>query len=117
MRIEARNVLTLPEQIAPAKSRFCLQEDAPVLSAYEAGRDGFWLHHYLMSCGIDNQMLEPSPIKVERRRRRVQTGRLDAEQMLMRLLQYLDGDSEELHLAWVPTPEQEDGGRLHRSCG
>jgi transposase len=52
--IEARNLVALQEQIGQAKSRFGLPEDAPVFSCYEAGRDGFWLHHYLVSRGIDN---------------------------------------------------------------
>jgi transposase len=85
-----------------------------VFSCYEAGRDGFWLHHYLVSVGIDNQVLEPSSIKVDRRRRRAKTDRLDVERMLMQLLRYLDGDTEELHVVRVPTQEQEDGRRLHR---
>jgi transposase len=112
--IEARNLLVLQEQIGQAKSRFALPADAPVFSCYEAGRDGFWLHHYLESCGINNQVLEPSSIKVDRRRGRAKTVRLDVERMLMQLLRYLDGDSEELHVVRVPTPEQEDSRRLHR---
>jgi transposase len=112
--IEARNLVALQEQIGQAKSRFGLPEDAPVFSCYEAGRDGFWLHHYLVSRGIDNQVLEPSSIKVDRRRRRAKTDRLDVERMLMQLLRYLDGDTEELHVVRVPTQEQEDGRRLHR---
>jgi transposase len=31
----------LPEEIAAAKTRFRLAADAPVISCYEAGRDGF----------------------------------------------------------------------------
>jgi transposase len=68
----------------------------------------------LVSCGIVNQVLEPSSIKVDRRRRRVKTDRLDVERMLVQLLRYLDGDTEEPHLVRVPTSEQEDGRRLHR---
>jgi transposase len=110
--VEARNLVALQEQIGQAKARFGLPEDAPVFSCYEAGRDGFWLHRYRVSCGINNQVLEPSSIKVDRRR--AKTDRLDVERMLMQLLRYLDGDTEELHVVRVPTPEQEDGRRLHR---
>jgi len=112
--IEARNALALQEQIGQAKARFGLPEDAPVFSCYEAGRDGFWLHRYLESCGINNQVLEPASIKVDRRRRRAKTDRLDVERMLMQLLRYLDGDTEELHVVRVPSPAQEDRRRLHR---
>jgi transposase len=40
----ARNTQLLLKEIAQAKKRFGLPEDAPVRSCYEAGRDGFWLH-------------------------------------------------------------------------
>ena len=42
--IEARNLVSLQEQIGQAKMRFDLPEDGPVSSRYEAGRDGVWLH-------------------------------------------------------------------------
>jgi len=44
------------------------------------------LHHNLESCGINDQVLEPSSIKTDRRRRRAKTDRLDVERMLTRLL-------------------------------
>ena len=84
--IEARKLVLLQEQMRQAKVRFGFAEDAPVFSCYEAGRDGFWLHHYLVSRGVDNQVLEPSSIKVDRRRRRAKTNRLDVEQMLVQVL-------------------------------
>ena len=45
--MRARDLETLEQEIATAKKRFHLTDDAPVLSCYEAGRDGFWLHRYL----------------------------------------------------------------------
>jgi len=72
--IEVRDRPALQEQIGQAKSRLGLPEDAPVLSCcYEANPDGIWLHRYLVSRGIDNKVLEPSSIKVDRRRWRVNT--------------------------------------------
>jgi transposase len=115
MTVEARDLVALQELMGQqAKSRFGLPEDAPVFSGYEAGRDGFWLHRYLMGCSIVNQVLVPSSIKVDRRRRRANTDRLDVERVLMQLLRYLDGDTEELHVVRVATAEQEDGRRLPR---
>jgi transposase len=58
--------------------------------------------------------LEPSSIKVDRRQRRAKTDRLDVERRLVQLLRYLDGDTEELHVVRVPTPDQEDARRLLR---
>jgi transposase len=60
--VAARDLVALHEQIAQAKSRFVFAQEAPVFSCYEAGRDGFWLHRDLVSCGIVNQVLEPSSI-------------------------------------------------------
>ncbi len=39
-------------EIERAKRRFGLSRQARVLSCYEAGRDGFWLHRYLVSGGL-----------------------------------------------------------------
>src|SRR5438270_14095647 len=58
--IGGRNTQVLAQEIAKAKKRFGLAEDAPVRSCYEAGRDGFWLHRFLDSKGIDNQVVDSS---------------------------------------------------------
>lgn len=42
--IGARNTQAVLLEIAKAKKRFALPDDAPVYACYEAGRDGFWLH-------------------------------------------------------------------------
>ena len=52
--IAAADRVGLQEEISRAKKRFSLAETAPVLSCYEAGRDGFWLHRYLLTAGIEN---------------------------------------------------------------
>src|SRR2546426_7184580 len=36
----------LLQEVAQAKRRFSLPETAPVVSCYEAGREGFWLHRH-----------------------------------------------------------------------
>src|SRR2546426_165621 len=53
-----------------AKNRFRLPEKAEVVSCYEAGRDGFWLHRYLVESGIRNVVVDSSSIEVNRRKRR-----------------------------------------------
>ena len=49
--ITARDLEHLDEEIEKAKKRFKLRGEIRILSCYEAGRDGFWLHRYLSSCG------------------------------------------------------------------
>jgi hypothetical protein len=47
--IPAGDVTRLQQEIARAKQRFGLPEDTRIVSCYEAGRDGFWLHRYLVA--------------------------------------------------------------------
>src|SRR5262245_57331423 len=49
--IAAGAVGLLANEIARAKARWGVPPDAPVISCYEAGRDGFWLHRYLHAHG------------------------------------------------------------------
>jgi transposase len=42
----ARHIEAVWEENRKAKERFGLPADAPVISCYEAGRDGFWLHRW-----------------------------------------------------------------------
>jgi hypothetical protein len=47
----ARDLAQLACEIAAAKARFGLPADALVVSGYEAGRDGFWVHRALTASG------------------------------------------------------------------
>src|SRR5260370_20254982 len=67
--IAARDLAALAAELALAKRRFALAE-APVLSCYEAGRDGFWLHRALSAQGVTNVVVDSSSIEVNRRQRR-----------------------------------------------
>jgi len=90
----------------------------PTLSCcFEAGRDGFWLHRFLLAHGIDNHVLEPTSILVNRRARRAKTDRLDAQGMLRVLAAYLQGDRHICSMVRVPTPQEEDAKRIHRERG
>ena len=53
-----------------------------MVSCYEAGRDGFWLHRQLRSMGIENDVVDSSSIEVNRRKRRAKTDRIDGEHLL-----------------------------------
>jgi len=57
-----------------------------VVSCYEAGYDGFWLHRLLMAAGITNYVFDPSSIAVDQRARPVKTDRIDGEKMLRTLM-------------------------------
>ena len=41
-----------------------------MISCFEAGRDGFWLHRLLLAKGVASHIVEPTSILVSRRARR-----------------------------------------------
>src|SRR6202051_2992977 len=65
-----------------------------VISCYEAGYDGFWLHRQLEAHGIRNYVIDQASLQVDRRARRVKTDRIDAERLLRSLMAYLRGGAE-----------------------
>lgn len=101
-------------QLAAAKKHFALEADAPVVSCYEAGREGFWLHRFLEAQGIDNQVVDSSSIKVDRRQRRAKTDRLDAAALLRQLMHWVMGDEDTWSVVRVPSVRDEDARCLHR---
>ena len=70
----------------PRVSHFGLADDAPVVSCYEAGRDGFWPHRLLTALGVTNLVVDSSSIELPRRARPVKTDRIDGEKLLRLLL-------------------------------
>ena len=85
-----------------------------VVSCYEAGYDGFWLHRRLVAAGITNFVFDPASIAVDRRARRVKTDRIDGELLLRTLMSHWRGDPRVVRIVQVPTPEQEDARRMTR---
>jgi transposase len=65
-----------------------------VMSCYEAGCDGFWLHRVLEARGINNHVLDPASLQMNRRARRPKTDRIDADRMVRALSRYLRGEPE-----------------------
>ena len=112
--IDARNLEQLQEEIGRTKQRFKLDDNVRIVICYEAGRDGFWLHRYLCSCGIENVVVDSSSIEVNRRKRRAKTDRIDAKKLLSMLLRYHGGERLLWSVVNVPSVEDEDGRHLHR---
>ena len=112
--ITARNLVQVEEEIDKAKIRFKIEGDVRIVSCYEAGRDGFWLHRYLLSCGIENIVVDSSSIEVNRRKRRTKTDRIDARKLLQMLMRYHGGERKLWSVVNVPSVEAEDGRQLGR---
>ena len=100
--ITARSTLGLVFEIRAAKKRFGLPEDAPVVCCYEAGRDGFWLHRFLLAEGIQNQVVDSSSIEVNRRRRRAKSDSLDAVKLVEMLIRWYNGERKVWSTVHVP---------------
>lgn len=101
--------------IAAMKDRFSLPADARVVSCYEAGREGVWLHRFLVSHGVENLVVDSSSIEVSRRQRRAKTDRLDGTALLDLLLRHLAGSQKKVwSVVRVPSVDQEDRRHLHR---
>lgn len=112
--VPAADLAKLACAVAKAKEHFGMPASARVLSCYEAGRDGFWLHRHLRSVGIENEVIDAASIEVNRRLRHVKTDRLDGERLLAKLIRHHAGEREGWSVVRAPSLEQEDARRLHR---
>ena len=110
----AGDLAALAREILTAKARCGLELTAPVHSCYEAGRDGFWLHRWLVAHGIANVVVDSSSIEVNRRARRAKTDRLDASKLLQLLRRWAGGESRVWSVVHVPTAEAEAARQLTR---
>ena len=88
-----------------------------MVSCYEAGYDGFWLHRLLQAHDIRNHVIDPASLQVDRRARRAKTDRVDAERLLRSLMAYLRGEPKVWSVVRVPSVAEEDDRRLHRERG
>jgi transposase len=111
--VPARDRKALLTEIALAKSRLHLPPDAPVRTCYEAGRDGFWIHRWLVAEGIENAVLEPASIEVDRRARQAKTDRLDVQRLVRLLVRHHEGEHA-VRIVRVPPMQAEDERLLPR---
>jgi transposase len=86
-----------------------------MLSCYEAGFDGHWLHRWLTDQGVINHEIDPSSIEVSRRARRAKTDRIDLERMMRAFLDLLRGEPQACRVIHVPSEEDEDRKRRSRA--
>jgi transposase len=112
--IPARDLARLVVEITAAKRRFRLPADVPVVSCYEAGRDGFWVHRALAAHGVQNTVVDAASIERTRRRRQAKSDRLDAQALVRLLIRHTAGERGVWHVVRVPSVEAEDQRHLHR---
>ena len=85
-----------------------------VKSVYEAGYDGFWYHRLLVDAGIENLVINPASLQVDRRARRAKTDSIDAKGMVRALMAWARGEEQVFSVVEVPTIKQEDAKRTLR---
>jgi transposase len=112
--VTARQQERVLDEIAQAKHRLGLPETAPVVSCYEAGREGFWLHRFLLAQRITNHVVDASAIEVSRRQRRAKSDGLDVRKLLSMLMRSHHGERHVWQVVKVPAVEAEDQRHLHR---
>jgi transposase len=114
--LEACDWKGLLERIERIRMRVARELNRPVevISCYEAGYDGFWLHRLLEAHGVRNYVIDAASLHVDRRARRTKTDHIDAVQLLRSLLAYLRGEPKVWSVVRVPSVAEEDERRLHR---
>ena len=82
-----------------------LEQAEEVHTCYEAGPFGYGLHRQLEDLGIYNLVIRPQ--NWDELHKGVKTDKTDALALVQRLSRYVDGNTKELAVIRVPTPEQE----------
>jgi transposase len=115
-KVEGGDHAGLLALIARVRARVtrALGDEPSVVSCYEAGYDGFWLHRLLFSAGITNYVFDPASIAVEQRARRAKTDRIDGEKLVRTLMAHCRGEPRVVRIVRVPSAEQEDARRASR---
>jgi transposase len=85
-----------------------------MVTCYEAGRDGFWLHRLLVAQGAESHVVDPGSMLVNRRARRAKSDRLDVESLLRVVIRHDAGDCSLGRMVVVPSIAEEDARRPGR---
>ena len=85
-----------------------------IMSIYEAGLDGFWLHRWLAAQAVESHVVDPASILGPQRRRKAKTDRIDGVKLLRSLASWLSGERDVCSMVVPPSVAQEDRRRLSR---
>ena len=88
-----------------------------IVSIYEAGLDGFWIHRLLETNKVESHVVDAASIAVDRRSRRAKTDRIDVEKLLRTLMGWARGERRICSMVRPPSPTEEDERRLTRERG
>lgn len=100
--------------LAQGRQRLGLADHGRVVSCYEAGRDGFWIHRALVARGIESRVVDSASIEVNRRARRTKTDRIDARKLVQLLVRVCLGERQAWREVRVPSEAQEAARQVSR---
>jgi transposase len=85
-----------------------------VVTIFEAGLDGFWLHRLLTANGITSHIVDPGSIAAPRRRRRAKSDGIDGETLIRVLLAWRRREPRVCSMVRPPSVAEEDRRQLVR---
>jgi transposase len=97
-----------------AKAERLSGQPVRIVTVYEAGLDGFWLHRWLCDQGIESHVVDAASIAAPRRKRNAKSDGIDGETLLRTLAAWRRGEPRVCSMVVPPTPEQEDERRVSR---
>lgn len=103
----ATRLETLLSELTTVTEKLGGGREVRLVVAYEAGHEGFWLQRALVSRGLDAQVIDPVSLKVDRRKKRAKTDRLDADALSRSLYSWMQGDEKALRMVRVPSEAAE----------
>lgn len=112
--VPAGDLRALGAVVERARERFGLAATARVVSCYEAGRDGYWIHRALIGLGIENRIVDSASIEVSRRARRTKTDRIDALKLVAMLMRVWGGERGVWREVRVPAVAEEAARHVSR---
>jgi transposase len=113
--VKGGDLAAVAARLAAARAKAALS-GLPVrlLSCYEAGFEGHWLHRWLEGQGVVSHEVDPSSIEVNRRARQAKTDRIDLARIMRAFLAHLRGEPLACSIVHAPSPEEEDDKRPSR---
>lgn len=114
--VDSGDLRAVQDRLGRARAAWALAATTPVVSCYEAGRDGFWLHRALTALGIRTVIVDATSIERDRRAKAVKTDRVDAERLLELLVAWAAGHKR-LRIVRVPSAAEEDDRHADRELG
>jgi transposase len=112
--VTAADMPAVLAEIERARQRFRMRDATRVVSCYEAGPDGFWLHRYLRAHAVENVVVDSASIEVNRRQRRAKSDGLDVQALVTLLIRHTMGEQRVWSVVRIPPPEIEDARQVHR---